>query len=1027
MEITFNSNAEKNAEKAESLKAFSGIKLLHIKRQIAHLLGQIGKNGIFEEYTKHDISHIDEMLNSLDHIIPQTTIDKLTPADWLLIVLSIYFHDLGMLVTKKEYKNRYEGRFKGYKEDIISGKYGSDYKDKIEFLEEDERDRFIYQELVRKTHGERVKYWILNEKNADFQVDKNVIDEVQKLLNNATSLFLNDLASVCESHQLSDLENYEKYKISQPYGTTVHEEANVFYAALILRTADLLHITSDRAPSIEFLIISPTDPISVEEWAKQKSVNNIRPQKKKNTEGEVDSNLPKDTFEVTALFEKETGYFSLISYLDYAKKELLNSHYLNEKAKKTEASTYEFPWKNIDDSKIQAKDFEKRQFEFILDQNKILDLLVGHTLYNDSTVVLRELTQNAIDATRLKKYDFDINKPTIDYEPQINIEWNKKNRDLFFIDNGTGMDIDIIENHLLKVGSSRYQDASFKKKYPDFTSISRFGIGLLTGFLIADDIDILTKTEEMDKPILLKIRKVHGKYLLKYGTDDPKHLLKENSGTSIRLYVRGSVNLDKIESDLKKWILFPESKLTLNYENKDINIGYKDPRSYIADFLKNRGHNIDSDLFKIVQYEENGIVLAFALEYEKFLGEWKFINCNFDESQELPIGTCIEGIRVDTKTPGFDGVSIISLANSTGKSAPKTNVARSNIEITPERELLLATIYRQYLKFIEEQYKDLRNQFSISWSSNEINWILDSFVSGHTFRNRDNADLIDVKIFQSVLKEFPAILIERNNQREVSTLKDIITLNHYWTIECASYTSADNIIREIKSSKTSALSIMNSLYEEDSQTEHIDILMCTSRLNSHIQQLLQAQFQVDSIKIIPDQRRLDLSWGIVSEEKWIKINLFNDEMYNYNEISRMSFKRRDYSHIFIQIGDVNIHGLCNEIAIKSSYGLFLLKGNPLHDYILKMREKILEDTGENNYILSHIVSLLLQYIQVEREMDLESINKYIERIFERDENPVFYEKIWSKIEKSELIDVISQTKYEQYDVSRWYRYSIYSY
>lgn len=1027
MVITLNSNAERNAEKAESLKAFSGIKLLHIKRQIAHLLGQIGKNGIFEEYTKHDISHIDEMLNLLDHIIPQATIEKLTPADWLLIVLSIYLHDLGMLVTKKEYKNRYEGRFKDYKEDIIKGKYGSDYKDKIELLEEGEKDRFIYQELVRKTHGERIKYWILNEKNTDFQVDENIIIEVQKLLNNATSLFLNDLAAVCESHQLSDLENYEKYKISQPYGTTADEEANVFYAALILRTADLLHITSDRAPSIEFYIISPTDPISVQEWAKQKSVNNIRPQKKKNSEGEIDNNLQKDTFEVTALFEKETGYFSLIAYLNYAKKELLNSYNLNEKAKKTEASTYEFPWKNIDDSKIQAKDFEKRQFEFILDQNKILDLLVGHTLYNDSTVVLRELTQNAIDATRLKKYDCDINKSTMTYEPQIHIEWDKKNRDLFFIDNGTGMDIDIIENHLLKVGSSRYQDAGFKKKYPNFTSISRFGIGLLTGFLIADDIDILTKTEEMDKPILLKIRKVHGKYLLKYGADDSKHLLKENSGTSIRLYVRGSVNLDKIETDLKKWILFPESKLTLSYDSKNINIGQKDPKSYITDFLKDRGHNIDSDSFKIVQYEENGIALAFALEYENFLGEWKFINCDFDESQELPIGTCIEGIRIDTKTPGFDGISIIALANSTGKFAPKTNVARSNIELTPERELLLSTIYKQYLKFIEEQYKDLKNQFSISWSSNEINWILDSFVSRRTYRNGDHTDLIDVKIFQSALKEFPAILIERNNQREVSTLKNIIALNHYWTIECASYTSADNIIREIKSSKTSALSIMDSLYEENSQTKHIDILMCTSKLNLHIRQLLQMLFQVDAIKIIPDQRRLDLSWGIISEEKWIKIDLFNEDMYTYNERNRISFRRRDYNQVFIQVGDVNIEGLCSEIAIKSSYGLFLLKDNPLHDYILKTKEKISDGTRESNYLLSHIVSILIQYIQVEREMDLESVNKYIERIFERDENPVFYEKVWSKIEKSELIDVISQTRYEQYDVSRWYRYNVSTY
>ena len=38
--------AEKQAQKAEELPAFSGIKLLHIKRQVDELLGLIGRDGI---------------------------------------------------------------------------------------------------------------------------------------------------------------------------------------------------------------------------------------------------------------------------------------------------------------------------------------------------------------------------------------------------------------------------------------------------------------------------------------------------------------------------------------------------------------------------------------------------------------------------------------------------------------------------------------------------------------------------------------------------------------------------------------------------------------------------------------------------------------------------------------------------------------------------------------------------------------------------------------------------------------------
>lgn len=91
--------AERNAKRAESLPAFGGLNLLHIKRQVASLLGLIGREAIFSQYTKHDISHIDEMLRSLDWIIPESAKQVMSDADWLMIVLAVYFHDMGMLVV----------------------------------------------------------------------------------------------------------------------------------------------------------------------------------------------------------------------------------------------------------------------------------------------------------------------------------------------------------------------------------------------------------------------------------------------------------------------------------------------------------------------------------------------------------------------------------------------------------------------------------------------------------------------------------------------------------------------------------------------------------------------------------------------------------------------------------------------------------------------------------------------------------------------------------------------------------------
>ena len=61
-----NQPAERKAEiralQAERLSAFSALKLQHIKDGVAALLAMIGRNGLFDEYTVHDISHINAML-----------------------------------------------------------------------------------------------------------------------------------------------------------------------------------------------------------------------------------------------------------------------------------------------------------------------------------------------------------------------------------------------------------------------------------------------------------------------------------------------------------------------------------------------------------------------------------------------------------------------------------------------------------------------------------------------------------------------------------------------------------------------------------------------------------------------------------------------------------------------------------------------------------------------------------------------------------------------------------------------------
>ena len=79
--------AERKAQEAEKFVAFDGINLLGLKRKIETILGLIGRDGIFDEYTVHDISHIDVMLTSLEWL---RNVQKLSCNICTLVMLGQY-------------------------------------------------------------------------------------------------------------------------------------------------------------------------------------------------------------------------------------------------------------------------------------------------------------------------------------------------------------------------------------------------------------------------------------------------------------------------------------------------------------------------------------------------------------------------------------------------------------------------------------------------------------------------------------------------------------------------------------------------------------------------------------------------------------------------------------------------------------------------------------------------------------------------------------------------------------------------
>jgi len=377
--------AETRAAEAQTLPAFRHLNLYGIKSAIKEILQLVGRDGIFREYTLHDVTHVDQMLGILDWLIPTATQEAMTPADWLLIVLAVYFHDAGMVVTPEEFSARADSDFNNFCErELFAGHAGAEYRAKLGRLEGEEAERFAYEEFIRRNHAERVADWIQGRHTQRRGLSTTLANQIDELLRPLPAEFRRDLALVCESHHQSDLHNTTKYKLSQPYGNSESETANVQYAALMLRTADLLHLTSDRTPTVMFRLINFQDPVSQREWSKQAAVRRVRAQKGHDREGNQSDGAAKSCIEVFATFADAEGFFGLTSYLRYAEGELLQTFEWAETSRTEAGNKYYFPWRRIDDSEVTATGFLPERLGFPLDQEKILELLTGHTLYNDT-------------------------------------------------------------------------------------------------------------------------------------------------------------------------------------------------------------------------------------------------------------------------------------------------------------------------------------------------------------------------------------------------------------------------------------------------------------------------------------------------------------------------------------------------------------------------------------------------------------------------------------------------------------------
>ena len=180
--------------------------------------------------------------------------------------------------------------------------------------------------------------------------------------------------------------------------------------------------------------------------------------------------------------------------------------------------------------------------------------LIKKFLYSDHEIFLRELISNATDATLKLKHLSSLGEAKGDIgTPMIEIKVNEKKKTLHIIDQGIGMTSEEVEKYINQVAFSGAEEflEQYKDSAADSGIIGHFGLGFYSAFMVAEKVEIITKSYK-DEAAVRWVCDGSPEYTLE--ADD-----KTERGTEIILH---------IDKDSKEFLKESRIKELLNKYNK---------------------------------------------------------------------------------------------------------------------------------------------------------------------------------------------------------------------------------------------------------------------------------------------------------------------------------------------------------------------------------------------------------------------------------------------------------------------------
>jgi len=194
--------------------------------------------------------------------------------------------------------------------------------------------------------------------------------------------------------------------------------------------------------------------------------------------------------------------------------------------------------------------------------------LIKRFLYSDHEIFLRELMSNATDATLKLKHLSSIGefKGNLD-DVKIEVKIDKEGKTIHIIDEGIGMTKEEVKKYINDIAFSSADE--FLEKYKDEKNdagiIGHFGLGFYSAFMVAREVEILTKSYKEDEDAAHWICDGSPEYSLKKSD-------KKERGTEIIIHVDDD-SLEFLEDHKIRELLLKYNKfmpVPIKYGTKEI-------------------------------------------------------------------------------------------------------------------------------------------------------------------------------------------------------------------------------------------------------------------------------------------------------------------------------------------------------------------------------------------------------------------------------------------------------------------------